>query len=130
MSGGNAMRASCKFVLTDTCPRVTTLLGFAFSLLLGLSAPVEARITRIEITRTESPTFAGASFGGVGQFEKLVGTAYGEVDPHHPLNAIIQDIELAPRNASGMVEYSTDIHIIKPIDMTKGNQMLFYHVVN
>src|SRR3989442_9460221 len=130
MSGGNAMRASCKFVLTETCPRVTTLLGFAFSLLLGLSAPVEARITRIEITRTESPTFAGASFGDVGQFEKLVGTAYGEVHPHHPLNAIIQDIELAPRTASGMVEYWTDIQIIKPIDMTKGNQMLFYHVVN
>jgi hypothetical protein len=92
--------------------------------------PVEARITRIEITRVESPTFDGASFGAVGQFEKLIGVAFGEVDPGRPLNAIIQDIKLAPRNDRGMVEYSTDIYIIKPVDMSRGNRMLFYNVVN
>ena len=106
------------------------LTAVAFLSLLGMASTVEARITRIQITNTESPTFAGASFGSVGQFEKLTGTADGEVDPHHPLNAIIQDIDLAPRNARGMVEYSTDIYILKPIDMAKGNRMLFYHVVN
>jgi hypothetical protein len=105
-------------------------LGLALLLVLTASTDVHARITRIVINRTESPTLGGASFGSVGQFEKLVGTAYGEVDPHHPLNAIIQDIELAPQNARGMVEYSTDIHIIKPIDMTKGNRTLLYSVVN
>jgi len=106
------------------------LTAVALLSLLGMASTVEARITRIQITNTESPTFAGASFGSVGQFEKLTGTAYGEVDPHHPSNAIIQDIDLAPRNAHGMVEYSTDLYILKPIDMAKGNRMLFYHVVN
>src|SRR3989441_10563945 len=109
------MIASCKFVLR-THPRATTLLGFAFALLFGLSSTVEARITRIAITSIQSPALGGASFGDVGQFEKLTGTAYGEVDPHHPLNKIIQDIDLAPRNARGMVEYSTDIYILKPIE--------------
>ena len=53
----------------------------------------------------------------VGQFEKLVGTAYGELDPRDPHNRIIQDIALAPRNAKGMVQYSMDVYIIKPINM-------------
>jgi hypothetical protein len=98
--------------------------------LLVAAQPVDARITRITFSRIESPTFGGESFGTAGQFEKLAGTAYGEVDPNHPSNAIIQDIQLAPRNARGMVEYSTDIYIIKPVDMTRGNRMLFYNVVN
>src|SRR5262249_28618601 len=97
---------------------------------MGLAHEAQARITRIVFTRVESPTFGGQSFGAVGQFEKLVGTAFGEVDPNDPHNAIIQDIQLAPRNARGMVEYSTDVYIIKPIDMSKGNEMLFYNVHN
>jgi len=47
-------------------------------------ATAEARITRIEITSTESPTFGGYSWPEVGQYEKLVGKAYGEVNPHDP----------------------------------------------
>ena len=47
-------------------------------------APASGGITHIEITRTESPTFEGHAFGSVGQYEKLVGRAYGEVDPNDP----------------------------------------------
>ena len=47
-----------------------------------LAAPLaDARITRIEITSTESPTFEGRTFGAVGAYEKLRGKAYGKVDP-------------------------------------------------
>jgi len=98
--------------------------------LLGEVPIAEARITQLVITRVESPTFGGASFGEAGQFEKVVGVAFGEVDPTHPLNAIIQDIELAPRNERGMVGYNTDFFIIKPMDMARGNRVLFYNVVN
>jgi hypothetical protein len=109
--------------------RIGTLLALAVLLFTAIPS-AEARITRVVFTRVESPTFGGASFGAAGEFEKLVGTAYGEVDPSHPLNAIIQDIDLAPRNAQGMVEYSTDIYIIKPVDMTKGNRALVYELGN
>ena len=37
---------------------------------------------------------------------------------------MITDLELAPRNASGKVEYSMDIFILKPIDLKKGNHKL------
>jgi hypothetical protein len=47
----------------------------------------EARITRIEITSTESPTFGGYAWPGVGQYEKLVGKAYGVLPAVPPLKA-------------------------------------------
>jgi hypothetical protein len=106
----------------------TALVGAAA--LIGTAATAQARITNIVITTKISPAFNGRSFGSVGQYEQLVGTAYGEVDPNDPRNAIIQDIALAPRNQSGNVEYSMDINILKPIDLTKGNHVLLYDVVN
>ncbi len=95
-----------------------------------MPAHTEARVTRIEITRVESPTFEGASFGHVGQYAKLVGVAYGEIDPNDPLNAGIVNLDRAPRNARGMVEYDVDVYIFKPIHMQHGNRTLFYTVVN
>ena len=74
------------------------------AIVFGVALPAQARITRIEITRVE-PTFEGTSFASVGKYEKLVGRAYGEVDPKDRRNAVIVDIQLAPRNAKGMVEY-------------------------
>src|SRR6476469_6959306 len=76
----------------------------------------DAKITRIEIVKTE-PAFGGATFGSVGPYERLVGKAYGEVDPRSPENRVIQDIALAPTNALGLVEYVTDIDILKPVDL-------------
>ncbi len=88
-----------------------------------------SRVTRLQITRRE-PYAGGTSFGITGPYEKLVGVAYLEADPSDPHNSAIQDINLAPRNARGMVEYSTDIYILKPVDMNRSNRMLLYEVVN
>jgi hypothetical protein len=93
------------------------------------AAPAQARITRIEISHVE-PAFGGQSFGAAGVFERATGRAYGEVDPAAAANAPIQDIGLAPRNASGMVEYSTDIDILRPADPAKGNKVLLFNVLN
>ena len=82
------------------------------------------------ITRTESPTFQGMAFGQVGPYEKLVGRATGEVDPRDPGNALIADIALAPRNAKGQVEYSTDVFILRPVDRSRGNHRIFFEVNN
>ena len=56
------------------------LLGIMFFMTYGS----EAAIVNIEFTKVESPTFDGRSFGSVGQYEKLHGRAYGEVDPEDP----------------------------------------------
>ena len=104
---------------------------YALSGIAMLSVGVaEARIIRIEITSVESPTFEGRTFGSVGPYEKLRGKAYGEVDPTDPHNAVITDIELAPRNANGKVEYSMDIFILKPVDLRRGNHKVFLDMNN
>jgi hypothetical protein len=84
----------------------------------------------INRARSQSPTFGGLSFGSVGQYEKLRGTAYGELDPSDPRNAVITDIELAPVNDRGMVEYSMDIFILKPINLSSGNHRLLFDFNN
>jgi hypothetical protein len=89
----------------------------------------EAKITRIEILKSE-PAFSGERFGEVGRYQHLSGRVAGELDPADPTNAIIQDIALAPRNAHGMVEYSTDIELLKPEDVTRGNRILLFEVNN
>jgi len=92
----------------------------------------EARITRIEIdpALSQSPTFGGYAWPGVGQYERIIGTAYGEVDPHDRQNRVIVDVELAPRNARGNVEYSFDFYILKPIDLSKGSGKVMYEPPN
>ena len=103
-----------------------------FLLISLLLAPVlaDARITQFIITSTQSPTFEGTSFGTVGRYEKLIGRVTCEVDPNDPRNEVIVDIKLAPKNARGMVEYSTDFLILRPIDASKSNRRLIYDVTN
>ena len=103
---------------------------FVGALVLGIATGAHARITRIEILKVESPTFDGRTFGRAGAYEKLVGRAYGELDPADDLNKGIVYIDRAPRNAAGHVEYSVDVSIIKPMNMASGNGTVFYDVTN
>jgi len=105
-------------------------LWMAAGLALGLlAATAEARITRIEITERVALA-GGMSFGESGPYEKLRGKMYGEVNPSDPLNAVIVNLEKAPRNARGMVEYVTNFLMLKPVDMRKGNRKIFYGINN
>ena len=96
---------------------------------LFLAAPASAEITRVEITST-ADAFGGAAFDKTGAYERLIGKAYGEVDPRAKANRSIQDIALAPKNARGMVEYVTDIDILRPKNREAGNGVLFFNIVN
>ena len=103
------------------------------------SAPVAAAsspaigIKTITINPTTDPalpsqdvTFDGTTFGPVGTYRKIVGTATGTLDPADPHNAMITDIQLAPKNADGLVEYSLDFYILTPSDPTKGNRKVLH----
>ncbi len=96
---------------------------------LPVTPHADARITRIEIT-AQSPAFGGTSFGDVGQYEKLTGRIYGEVDPTEAPDSTITDIALAPKNARDMVEYSANIMIFRPVDPAKGNHKLLMGINN
>lgn len=86
-------------------------------------------ITRIIVQRREA--FApGHEFPLTGAYEKLVGKIHGEVDPKNRLNKIIVNLDQAPRNRRGRVEYRSDFCMLKPADMARGNGKIFVDVPN
>ncbi len=91
---------------------------------------LHAQIVRIEITSRESPALEGIRFGQVGAYERLTGRAYGRLDPTDPNNAIITDLELAPRTPDGTVSYAADFVLLKPVDMDRANGVLRYMAPN
>lgn len=90
---------------------------------------VQAEVVRVDI-KSRADVLGGRSFGDAGPYETLAGTIHFAVDPANPHNRIVADIDKAPRNAQGKVEFSSDIYIIKPKDSSKGNGVLFFDVVN
>src|SRR5919197_3210088 len=102
----------------------------ALAAALAGAPPAAARVTRITILSRTSPAFSGASFGSAGRYETISGLADGELDPGDPLDAIIQDLELAPRNANGKVGYTATFFIVKPIDMTRASHLMWHDVPN
>ena len=99
------------------------------ALAVAAATPAAARITRLDVLRVE-PAFGGAIFGAVGAYERVIGRAHGEVDPRAPGNAVIQDIDLAPRDERGLVAYDTDVEILRPADPARGDRVLLFNVLN
>jgi hypothetical protein len=88
-----------------------------------------AQVVRLEITSRE-PMNNGQAAGTAGPFEIIRGRVHGEIDAKDPHNTIIQDLDLAPRNARGKVEYVATFALAKPVDMSKASRVLLYQVVN
>lgn len=100
------------------------------ALLVALApAAARAEVTRIEIS-TRQDVLAGKSFGDVGPYEKLTGKVFFAVDPQDRYNKIIADLDKAPRNSQGKVEFSADLFILKPKDPSRGNGVLFADIIN
>src|SRR5215472_13100263 len=102
----------------------------AVAILVSTPHLAQARVTRFVVQTFESPTFGGYSWPDVGQYEKIAGRAFAEVDPLDPRNAEIVDLQLAQQNANGNVEYSFDFYILKPIDLRRGAHKVMYEPPN
>ena len=92
-------------------------------------SPARARITEIRIGTIE-PFADGQPFGEAGSYERVTGIARGELDPQSAQNRDIVDLDKAPRNGRGLVEYETDFFILRPLDPARGNGVIFYEVNN
>ena len=86
-------------------------------------------LTELEITKRSSFA-AGERFGDVGAYELLEGTAHYTVDPLHARNQGITDLDLAPRNSAGQVEFSADFAMLQPVNIDNGNRRILFDVVN
>jgi hypothetical protein len=99
-----------------------------FAPMLGADA-ARAAVTELHLGKPEA-FVDNYAFGGVGPYVRIRGTVKGELDPNAPDNKVIADIDKAPRNERGMVEYETDVYILRPADPKKGSGMLLYEVNN
>ncbi len=97
--------------------------------LFSLAIPASGEVIDLSFYRRE-PFAGGRSFGEVGPYEKLVGVARFAVDPGHPRNRWIIDLDKAPRNSAGKVEFQADIYLLVPKQPEKGNGAIFYDVNN
>src|ERR1051326_2849096 len=96
------------------------LVGF-LALMLLAAVPAHAEVVKLEVLSREPMN---------GGYELIKGRIHGEIDPKDPHNAIIQDIDLAPRNARGKVEYVATFALAGTVDLTKTPRVLLYQVVN
>jgi hypothetical protein len=97
--------------------------------LAGLPDVSFAELTRLEITARED-VLGGKVFGTTGAYEKIRGIAHFAVDPKNPRNLIIANLDKAPRNRAGKVEFQADFIAIKPKDAAQGNGVLLFNIVN
>src|SRR6266545_562925 len=108
----------------QTTTKQTTILSLLITMLL-IPALSEARVISVQMS---APTiaFGGYSWPGVGQYEKITGVAYAEVDPADRRNNVIVDIALAQtqvaagqpgKTASGKVAYLLNFYILKPVNL-------------
>jgi len=80
--------------------------------LLCLAVPVYAAIAGMEVIKREDVP---------GQYERIRAKARFTLDPKLPANKLIRDLEFAPKNEQGLVEFSADIEVLKPRDPSTGN---------
>lgn len=101
------------------------------SLLPATSAWSAERAAHADLEITGQEIVAGGhAFAEGGVYEKLTGTMSFALDPDDPRNAVIVDLDKAPRNAEGLVEYDTDFFLLRPRDTERWNGKLAFEVNN
>ena len=86
-------------------------------------------LTRLEIVRRE-PFAGGRGFGDAGPYERIDAVAHYAVDPDHPANAGIVDLDRAERDADAMVRFAGDATFLVPVDPGRANRALLFEVPN
>ncbi len=93
---------------------------FLLFIAVAFANVAQARALRVIVERTQPE----------GSYERITGHVSGELDAKDPLNSIITDIQLAPRNARGEVEYTATFTLLRPADMRKASGVIEYGVSN
>lgn len=96
---------------------------------VGSTSSSLARVERVEII-VRTPFADGRVFGDTGAYERIKGKLHYAIDPADPANQAIVDLDLAPIDERGLVTFSGDFLLLRPIDPNSGNRTLLYEVNN
>ena len=88
--------------------------------LLAVADAATAEVVRIDVQRRDD----------FGTHERVIGRVHFAVDPMAPANRGIADLDLAPRNSDGKVEFSSDLLFFRPKDASRARGTVFLEVVN
>src|SRR5439155_26810805 len=98
---------------------------------LGFLAASNAHAEIVELKILKREPFAGGkAFGDVGPYDQITAVARFAIDPKDERNRVIVDLDLAPKNKAGKVEFAADILVLTPKDPAKGNGAILYDVNN
>jgi hypothetical protein len=101
---------------------LSRILPATLAVTLALAGLASAAVIRVEVAGRVDLPFAN--------YEQITGKVYFAVDPKLPHNQIIADIDRAPKNASGLVEFSSDLIVLRPKDPMKGNGTALLEISN
>jgi hypothetical protein len=104
--------------LSEFLRRFRLVLPFVFLMVLSQSALAE--VLRMDIRRRDD----------FGTHERLIGRVHFAIDPTLPANRGIADIEFAPKNKDGLVEFSSDLLLFTPKNAKLARGTVFLEVVN
>jgi hypothetical protein len=90
-------------------------------------AAAEARVVRIDVL-SRTPIANASASSTVPAYEKIMARVYFAVRPADAHNRTIVDLDKAPRNAPGEVEFSSDLFLLRPI--AKGNGAMLLEIPN
>ena len=108
--------------------QIGRLLGLLL-VLIGVSAPLAARVTRVEI-ESRTDVLGGKSFGDAGAYERLSGQIFFSVRVDNPHNSRIVDLRNAVNLNHGEVEFTADFVAYRPKNPQRGNGSLLLEVPN
>ena len=97
--------------------------------MLVLASSMDGRVERVEIL-SRADVLEGKAFGEAGAYEKLVGRIHFAVKPESETNKLIVDLNKAPRNKDGEVEFSSDFYILRPKDPAKASGAVLVEIPN
>ena len=109
--------------------KFSVFLVFGALVAVSMSKESQAKVEQFEVLES-GPAFEGQEFGEVGGYERIDGIAHFAIDPDSERGRMIVDLEHAPVDEDGLVRYSTEVFILRPIDESKGNGVLLYDVPN
>ena len=99
------------------------------TVLLAAVSAVSAEVVGVDVER-RGDIADGRGYGHAGGYERIAGRIHYAVDPANPANGIVTDIDYAPTNSVGLVEFSADFLLVKPKDVSAGNGAVFFDVAN
>ncbi|MEY2497831.1 MAG: hypothetical protein QOD12_1387 [Verrucomicrobiota bacterium] len=89
----------------------------------------QARVVRVEVL-SKADVLNGKMFGDTGAYEKIIGKIHFAVKPADPPNKLIVDLDKAPRNAAGEVEFASDFYILRPKEAAHASGSLLLELPN